>query len=297
MKRVELEGDVLVSMGSCQIQSVTCPHIPLFAVRCVDSYLILRCCGRPQGVNFIGVIDVPSLSFVPSFASILIPLDCSLTRLIRQDIHLVFLERGAVALQSGRPSKQQWHIDLGHIMQLKLAPTIPTVVSPNNWLSATGVAGHCAIEFSPQGVDQVHCTNGGSLLLWLLLTKRRYLGKDVPSLHPGTTTVPSQVPSVVIHGDLLLPTPASAREFASENSLSLDISEFEWRKHGLMAGVQGTCKDSPWIRPIMSSVAAGRFKSLEEVRAPEETHGRRTQLAHTHRTSRAYLDPPSCPLC
>jgi len=97
--------------------------------------------------------------------------------------------------------------------------------------------------------DVVSCVGGGSLLLWLLLQRSSRQRSQIDAM-----------PSVVMHGDLVLPTPESVARWAM-----LKIDPHEWRRQAVMVGMNGALKkpENKWLAPIMTNVAAGRFEPLE----------------------------------
>lgn len=132
--------------------------------------------------------------------------------------------------------------------------------------------------------DVVSCVGGGSLLLWLLLQRSSRQPSHIDAM-----------PSVVMHGDLVLPTPESVARWAM-----LKIDPHEWRRQAVMVGMNGGLSKpenkvrglslrglslstilladpaphdpllttllsllSQWLAPIMTNVAAGRFEPLE----------------------------------
>ena len=90
-------------------------------------------------------------------------------------------------------------------------------------------------------------------MLWLLLR--------ATCNAPHTKRAVQNVP-VVVHGDLVLPTPESARAWASAS----EASPYEWQRQGVMLGVGGDLRkpQHAWLAPVSAALAAGRFADLEK---------------------------------
>mmetsp|Transcript_56926 Transcript_56926/g.113110 ORF Transcript_56926/g.113110 Transcript_56926/m.113110 type:complete len:247 (-) Transcript_56926:240-980(-) len=134
------------------------------------------------------------------------------------------------------------------IMQLLFNPAT-TMANPCQWLPSTTAA--AVSKFAVTQSDTVHCMGGGSLLLWLLLRSTRHQQRMEALKH---------VP-IVIHGDLVLPTPESVVSWVS----SQDISAYEWQRQGIMLGVGGDLRkpENAWLKSVSADLAAGRFGELE----------------------------------
>ena len=97
-----------------------------------------------------------------------------------------------------------------------------------------------------QRYDTLHCLGAGSLLLWLLVRAKRS----------------PRVSRVVVHGDLVLPTPESCDDWAS--TFGVSVTSHEWRTEALLLGLDGALPSSEhaWLAPILQLVANGRTEEL-----------------------------------
>ena len=140
-------------------------------------------------------------------------------------------------------------------MQLILRPPA-SILSPASWPDVGSFGS--SMEHTATGVEQVHCVGAGSLLLWLLLQARP---NELAKQATQGLGHPSQLPSVVMHGPLVLPTPTSVADFCSTSAS--DVEE-EWRRCGVMMFLDDdNMKKTEWLMHIMRDVAAGRFGQLE----------------------------------
>jgi len=119
------------------------------------------------------------------------------------------------------------------------------ISSPSSWLGVSDV------NFQGR-FDEVHCTGGGSLLLYLLCCARR-----APRL--------TAQGRVIFHGELVYPTFGSVSKWLHKIGLDeLIEDECEWRQAAVSLGVGGDFhkKQHQWIEPIKKSVFMGRTHEL-----------------------------------
>jgi len=127
---------------------------------------------------------------------------------------------------------------------LVLAPTA-SLANPRAWKSVSNM--------NIRGrYDEVHCSGGGSLLLFLMACA----GK-APRLRAGG--------KVFFHGDLVYPTPESCKQWLSREAIFADdlADAYEWRAAALSLGVGGelTNPSHQWLEPIARSVTMGRWST------------------------------------
>ena len=109
--------------------------------------------------------------------------------------------------------------------------------------------------------SEVHCIGGGSLLLWLLAVAGRAPRGRV----------------VYMHGPVVLPTPESCGAWLARAG-GTPFDEYEWQRQAISTGVAGGLEHSPWLKPLMTSIATGRANELGQRAADMqrrwERHGR-----------------------
>ena len=159
-----------------------------------------------------------------------------------------------VRLRTRHPKKIEPHIRIMYIPSigtpeasrtLVLAPTT-SLANPRAWssISAMNILGR---------YDEVHCSGGGSLLLFLMACA----GK-APRLRPGG--------KVFFHGDIVYPTPESCKQWLSKDGSNTDddlADAYEWRAAALSLGVGGGLHEpsNRWLEPIARSVTMGRWST------------------------------------
>lgn len=128
----------------------------------------------------------------------------------------------------------------------KLILSPPTALaSPRAWHSVS------EIQSSIHTYDEVHCTGGGSLLLFLMCQK-------------GCSPRLSPVGKVYFHGPLVLPTASSCSDWLARVGAKSSTDESEWRRAGYSLGMAGNLNEAchEWLKPLARSVASGRSHEL-----------------------------------
>lgn len=158
--------------------------------------------------------------------------------------------------------------------KLVLTPSA-SLASPHGW---TEIA---RASFNPlQRFDEVHCVDGGSLLLFLLCRA----GK-APRL--------SSRGKVFFHGPVVLPTAASCTDWLARiGAKGTDgTDEWAWRKEALSLGMNGNLHEDKyeWLQPITRSIASGRSAELvahfKQLQHKSEQKGRLIHLGRSASTT------------
>ena len=127
---------------------------------------------------------------------------------------------------------------------LLLSPST-SFATPRGWQTLTSYTSPLARS---SRYDEVHCVGGGSLLLWLLACA----GKA------------PRAPLVYFHGPVVLPTPESCAAWLDRDAPEARTVNdgFEWRRQAISLGAGGTISGHTWLKPLLTTVAAGRSYEL-----------------------------------
>jgi len=146
------------------------------------------------------------------------------------------------------------------------------LLAPSTMLSSP--RGWSAVSTMPSltgKYEEVHCTGGGSLLLFLLCAA----GK-APRLLPHGR--------VHFHGEVVLPTSESCAAWLKHSGAKNDIlDDYEWRQAAVSLGVGGNLRaHHHWLEPIARSIVTGRtcdlVEQFEDLRRRSERKGRLVHL-------------------
>jgi len=140
-------------------------------------------------------------------------------------------------------------------MKLLLAPTRGSVDNPANWLSAKSIVRNQL--WCSSGAAEVHCVGGGSLLLWLLLNAQR-------SGRKGQQTIAEPMPSVIMYGEPVLPTPESVGMWS--NSAVDPSLAASWKDAGdrLYHSPALKLPENRWLSDISETLSKGDFLMLAD---------------------------------
>jgi len=97
--------------------------------------------------------------------------------------------------------------------------------------------------------DDIHCTGGGFLLMWLLVK----------------AGIAPKAKKIYVHGPLILPTPTSCAAWLGQAGQSaLTCNQYAWSRQAISLGAGGCMSDQGkvWIEPLLLAVAAGRTQEL-----------------------------------
>ena len=120
--------------------------------------------------------------------------------------------------------------------------------TPRHWQALALGPGEATSVPCASRYHEVHCVGGGSLLLFLLLRA---------GLAPRASRV-------VMHGELVLPTPESCNRWVARVDPSFPtIDGYTWRREATLLGAGGGLrKSAPWLESLMRCVASGQHDKL-----------------------------------